>query len=49
MRSLLAIFGAAGLVAVAAQAENWPQWRGPYFNGSSAEKGLPARYCIGKP
>lgn len=24
-----------------ARAENWPQWRGPNFNGSSDEKGLP--------
>jgi len=23
-----------GLAAVASHAENWPQWRGPYFNGS---------------
>lgn len=23
------------------QADNWPNWRGPFFNGSSAEKGLP--------
>ncbi len=26
--------------AWAAQAENWPQWRGPFFNGSTTEKGL---------
>ncbi len=25
---------------VSASAENWPQWRGPHFNGSSTEKGL---------
>jgi outer membrane protein assembly factor BamB len=24
-------------------AEDWPQWRGPHFNGSSEEKNLPAR------
>jgi hypothetical protein len=24
-----------------ARAENWPQWRGPAFNGSSSEKNLP--------
>ena len=23
-------------------AENWPQWRGPYFNGSSSETNLPS-------
>jgi outer membrane protein assembly factor BamB len=26
---------------LAAQADNWPQWRGPAFNGTSAEKNLP--------
>jgi outer membrane protein assembly factor BamB len=25
-----------------ARAENWPHWRGPYFNGSTSEKELPA-------
>src|SRR5437762_13020685 len=25
-------------------AENWPQWRGPFFNGSTTEKGLPTRF-----
>src|SRR5262249_7089587 len=40
----------AGLVAVFclasqfAQAEVWPQWRGPHFNGSSNEKGLPSKW-----
>src|SRR4051794_19004114 len=27
----------------AALAENWPQWRGPFFNGSTSETNLPAR------
>jgi outer membrane protein assembly factor BamB len=27
-----------------AMAENWPQWRGPNFNGSSNEKGLPSTW-----
>ena len=26
------------------QAEDWPQWRGPHFNGSSNEKGLPSTW-----
>jgi outer membrane protein assembly factor BamB len=26
------------------RAENWPQWRGPHFDGSSSEKGLPAEF-----
>src|SRR5689334_10622954 len=25
-------------------ADNWPQWRGPNFNGSSAETKLPAQF-----
>jgi outer membrane protein assembly factor BamB len=25
-------------------ADNWPQWRGPYLNGTSSEKNLPARW-----
>ena len=28
----------------AAQAGNWPQWRGPYFNGSTDEKDLPSEW-----
>ena len=27
--------------AAAAVAEDWPQWRGPFFNGSTTETGLP--------
>ena len=25
-------------------AENWPQWRGPYFNGSTGETDLPSHW-----
>ena len=32
---------AAIVFAVPARAENWPQWRGPKFNGSSDAKNLP--------
>jgi hypothetical protein len=32
------------MAVTSAQAENWPQWRGPYFNGSTSEKGLPAEW-----
>lgn len=28
----------------AALADNWPQWRGPHLNGTSAEKNLPLRW-----
>ncbi len=27
-----------------ARAEDWPQWRGPHFNGSSMDKGLPSKW-----
>jgi outer membrane protein assembly factor BamB len=30
--------------ASTASAENWPQWRGPFFNGSTTERGLPATF-----
>ena len=35
-----AVFASAALL----QAENWPQWRGPAFNGSTPEKNLPAKF-----
>ncbi|MBM4034689.1 MAG: hypothetical protein FJ291_23340 [Planctomycetes bacterium] len=37
-----------GLIAVCsfAFAENWPQWRGPLFNGSTTESGLPASWDL---
>jgi outer membrane protein assembly factor BamB len=41
-RLWLSVFVAAA-IAQAAQAENWPQWRGPRFNGTSSETGLPEK------
>ncbi len=35
---------ALGLSVSAGGAENWPHWRGPNYNGSSSESGLPARF-----
>ena len=32
------------LISSAAHAENWPGWRGPNQDGSSPEKGLPAKF-----
>ena len=32
------------LILLSARAENWAHWRGPYFNGSSTEKNLPANF-----
>ncbi|UCD53492.1 MAG: PQQ-binding-like beta-propeller repeat protein [Phycisphaerales bacterium] len=39
------IFLLLALVSVSAvQAGDWPHWRGPHFNGSTDEKGLPAKW-----
>src|SRR5215211_5667134 len=40
-RSLLLVFA---FIAFSTFAENWGQWRGPLFNGSTTEKGLPAEW-----
>src|SRR4051812_42583083 len=43
LRMLLSL---AGLLAAThfASAENWPQFRGPAFNGASTEKALPLKW-----
>ena len=33
-----------GALLGAGRAENWPQWRGPAFNGSSPETGWPSTW-----
>jgi len=38
------VAAAAGAFTLTAQAENWPQWRGPLLNGATNEKGLPDRW-----
>ncbi|MCY3024014.1 MAG: PQQ-binding-like beta-propeller repeat protein [Planctomycetota bacterium] len=43
MRALV-VFTAVVVWGGSARAENWAQWRGPAFNGSSAETGLPASF-----
>jgi len=44
MRRLALLTAAILLAAGPALAENWPQWRGPFFNGSTSETGLPSRW-----
>src|ERR1019366_3758595 len=44
MRRLLVPFALALLIILPVGAENWPQWRGPYFNGSTTELGLPTQW-----
>lgn len=44
-RFVVGLFLFAALLAVApVRGENWPQFRGPHFNGSSTEKNLPAKW-----
>jgi outer membrane protein assembly factor BamB len=43
MKSLL-VLTLAFLAVRPAWSENWPQWRGPYYNGSSAETNLPSQW-----
>jgi outer membrane protein assembly factor BamB len=38
------LFAVVILLTSVAQAENWPQWRGPNLNGVSGERDLPARW-----
>src|SRR6188768_1322034 len=44
MKTLQILATAITLASVSAQAENWPQWRGPAFNGTSTETGLPTTW-----
>jgi outer membrane protein assembly factor BamB len=45
MKTLSSISAALALLSVVAlRAEDWPQWRGPHFNGSSNEKNLPEKW-----
>ncbi len=44
MNRTLPILAFALFSTAAAHAENWGQWRGPAFNGSSPEKNLPAKW-----
>ncbi|MBI3850525.1 MAG: PQQ-like beta-propeller repeat protein [Verrucomicrobia bacterium] len=42
--ALLMVGSVAILAPGFSSAENWPQWRGPFFNGSSTETNLPDRW-----
>jgi outer membrane protein assembly factor BamB len=44
MKLHLRLLLTAALLPVAVSAANWPQWRGPAFNGSTTEKNLPATW-----
>lgn len=40
----LGLIGLVLAVACSAEGGDWPQWRGPFFNGSTDEKGLPSQW-----
>ncbi len=44
MRTFIISVFAALLATLQARAENWPQWRGPGFNGSTTETNLPTQW-----
>jgi outer membrane protein assembly factor BamB len=50
MKTLSKLFGCAFVIGTLTfatnilRAENWPQWRGPNYDGSSGEKNLPAQF-----
>jgi outer membrane protein assembly factor BamB len=41
---LLVAAGLIGMTPVPCLAENWPQWRGPFLNGSTTETNLPEHF-----
>ena len=44
VRKSVAFLALALTATSSAQAGNWPQWRGPSFNGSTNEKNLPSKW-----
>lgn len=40
----LALVGLAGAAFLTSPAANWPQWRGPQFDGSTTDTGVPASF-----
>jgi outer membrane protein assembly factor BamB len=43
---LFAALALAMLAMVVVSADNWPQWRGPKLNGTSAETSLPVKWSV---
>ena len=44
MKKLITLFALLLLTASAARAGDWPNWRGPSYNGSTDEKNLPVKF-----
>ena len=45
-RTRMVLLAAVLLVGGGLRAENWPQWRGPFLNGSTTETNLPAKWTL---
>ena len=48
MRPLLSAIACFLLLTPTLMAENWPQWRGPHFDGISSETGVPSEWSANK-
>lgn len=46
MRSIYVLMLLALMLSASANAENWPHWRGPHFDGKSSESGLPTTWSF---
>jgi outer membrane protein assembly factor BamB len=44
LRRMVVLLGLVAVLVLPALGADWPQWRGPFFNGSTDEKGLPASW-----
>jgi outer membrane protein assembly factor BamB len=44
LRRMVVLLGLVAVLVLPALGTDWPQWRGPFFNGSTDEKGLPASW-----
>ena len=42
--ALAAMVGVLAMLSASATGENWAQWRGPNFNGSTTETNLPTKF-----
>ena len=43
-RICLGVLAVALVISIPVRATDWPQWRGPFFNGSTNEKNLPSSW-----
>lgn len=46
LTTMMLVIVCVAAAASAVQGSDWPNWRGPFFNGSSDEKNLPSQWTI---